>query len=125
MNLKYPKDTLTVLAKAKEVIQKPESWCRDLSAMNENGKACWYGSEKAVAFCILGAISKGAMIVDLEEGSKHNVGTEVEGLFRATINSIWIGQWNDSPVRTHDDVLRAFDDCIEVAKQALENDKTI
>lgn len=107
-----------VLMKARELIAEEQHWCRRHFARDKHGAAVPYASAQACQFCSLGAVYA------VEEADGY------EGMHSATE---WLDKvanrcgatmisFNDSRTTTHADVLRVFDEAIQLAKEA-ENEK--
>lgn len=54
----------TVVLRAKEIIQKPENWTKGVAARDVAGNRIWVSSDKAVCYCMIGAIRKAQLELD-------------------------------------------------------------
>lgn len=115
----YAPEVLEVLTKAREAIDEPHKWSQGAFFRNDKGVVV-VGLDKATCFCAVGAIQSvvklpsvlsRAALRTLERGVGIGIGKDAESLYIIT--------WNDNPVRTHDDVIAAFDRAIEIAKEDL------
>lgn len=93
-----------VLRQAKRILSKKSAWTRHCLAVDKFGLPVLPTSSKAVAFCMLGAVSK----------AKHDlgVGTSACSALYKVIPTGLVGTFNDNPSTTHEDVLRMFDKAI-------------
>lgn len=101
-------DPLYILTQARELLSDPKKWTKHAIARKNNGNFVAADSEKAVCWCAMGAM--------------HRFGnawrTKVEKYFYTAneISDYCVEDWNNAKERTHDDVLKAFDKAIELAK---------
>ena len=110
--------TIDILTKARHLVREPKWWGQDAAARTQSGKRVHCFDPKANSFCMTGAVARAAH--DL-----GHVGWTTEPMaFKAMTESLKIDgrgvsvfRWNDMPERTHDEVLKAFDDTIESLKQ--------
>jgi hypothetical protein len=87
-----------ILKIARDIISKPENWCRFNLAQYHQG--VW-------SYCAVGAIDKA--LQDLEMDIFRY---DVFEALQASMKSNSISEWNDKPNRKHSDVLAAFDSAI-------------
>lgn len=101
-------DELRVLQRARKLLES--GWCQDMCAQDMQGREVYYDKESAKLFCTLGAVYRAAS--DLHaQGAAEQLAfkrlTHVLDLPPRDFDSL--GQWNDDPHRTRDDVLALFD----------------
>jgi hypothetical protein len=99
------KTTLSVLIAARKLIAPKGAWTTCAWAKDKTGKAVDPESEKAVCYCMSGALIKVAA-----RGSP--VGREARMAIRAANGGRGPIEINDAPRRTHKQVLAAFDRAI-------------
>ena len=103
--------TIEHLTKARELVSK--GWCKGVYAQDANGRQVPYGGDAGVRFCMSGALH----VVMLGNPNVQLVRT-VKAIM-AVIG--WpIAPWNDQPERTHEEVLKAFDDTIAAEQKKLD-----
>lgn len=110
-----------ILINARKVIEKPENWTKRVLATDSTGKKVYPLSEKAVCFCSIGAVERASGFNYRKIGSIYNNDC-VELLNRAVVKlklhsygHMWL--FNDRPDTKHEDVLKVFDEAIELAKE--------
>lgn len=104
------KTPLQILTDARALIDSPEKWTKNADARDANGEEIGVYSVAATCFCAYGAI---------ERASEGRMGHTARAFLRDSIPSEWdrkIEQWNDSPQRTHAEVLAGLDTAIELAR---------
>lgn len=97
--------------KPSDVIAKPENWAQGYYAFNKNGAPVGAKCEAAIRFCILGAIEK---VYGWSEWSGcdniakgHSVIKKLDNYLKLPLHKSIIN-WNDDPLRTHEEVLSAL-----------------
>jgi hypothetical protein len=92
--------------KAWQIIEQ-NGWCQKVNASSDKGRSCSPISDKAVSFCIFGAI-------DRKHTSKYGavdaIGVyddvnSVQDKLQATDQHALISVWNDHPERTKEEVI--------------------
>lgn len=109
---------LDYLIEAKSFIEK--GWCRRAFAMDTKGNHVSINNPNVVAYCVRGAIYKA---VDYWVGISTQVNEQkyvkAEQCFdylRRALGEDKLIRWNDDPNNTHQKVITAFNDAIELAK---------
>ena len=92
-------EVVTVLKKARALIDSPEKWCK--RALERNGAYCALGAMNFAATGDVFGDNGGASRVLM-----NAVGEATEG---------WVASWNNAPERTHAEVMEAFDKAIILA----------
>lgn len=103
--------TADVLRKAKVKIE--QGWCQLASARDASGNPVHPGSPSACEFCMTGAIEAAAGMMSRNEYldlSKHVRSS-------LPVQALGIPSWNDSRLRTKEEVLAVFDKAIERAEK--------
>lgn len=104
-----------VLRAARERISTPERWTRDAFARDPEGWAIDPKHERACAWCTLGAICSVLPGTDPDPGDGRGpLFDAARALLARAIGRELVAWWNDNPVRTHAEVLAAFDRAIEL-----------
>jgi hypothetical protein len=101
-------DAVDVLMEARAYIEK--GWCQGAAAKDEFGQSVeWEQRLNGIArsWCALGAITDGAGL-RLQSPELR----DAEHLLQRVVGDGWIAVWNDSPGRTQEEVLEAFDRAI-------------
>lgn len=94
-------EVVTVLRKARALIDSPEKWCKvDFSQNDER-------------FCIVGAIIRSVRIYDHNEAMRTI--DRVTAPLKQAAGQTTLMCWNDAPERTHAEVMEAFDRAIILA----------
>ena len=86
--------------KAHELLSDPSKWTQGVLARRQDGSAIAPVNPEACSFCIVGALyhcydAKTAM----------DIWTTLDEEFYDKHNEIGIGDWNDDPARTHEEVV--------------------
>ena len=92
--------------KPSELIDTPEKWCQGCSARNIKGLAVKAESDKAVTFCMFGALIKTSEDENDKVFNSYNneqIYRMIEKLGLRTHKDLF--DWNDAPERTHAEVL--------------------
>jgi hypothetical protein len=97
-------DTLAVLARARELIAEERRWCQRSFARSWLDIPVPVRSALVRRYCALGAITRAGLELGLPADEARSA------IKRQTVRSV--ADWNDDPLRTHADVLAAFDACI-------------
>ena len=88
--------------KAYELLSDPSRWTQKTMARNKHGDATSPLDLDACSFCLVGAIERCYGSIDegipLEELIKQELKVQAP-------NFEFIGQWNDAPDRTHEEVV--------------------
>ena len=100
----YISDALAVLARARALIADEERWCRRSFARSWLNIPVPIQSVAARRFCAMGAITHAGRKLGVRVEEARNV---LEWQIACPIE-----QWNDDPVRTHAEVIAAFDTVI-------------
>jgi hypothetical protein len=100
----YISDALAVLARARELIADEPRWCRRSFARSWFNIPVPVQSGAARRFCAIGAIMHAGRKLGLRVEEARNV---LEWQIARPIE-----QWNDDPLRTHPEVIAAFDAAI-------------
>jgi hypothetical protein len=100
----YISDALAVLARARELIADEDRWCRRSFARSWLNIPVPVQSVAARRFCAMGAIMHAGRKLGVRVEEARNV---LEWQIARPIE-----QWNDDPVRTHAEVVAAFDGAI-------------
>lgn len=95
-----------ILTQARELISDPKRWTKGYFAKTALGAPCGSLSDRAICWCISGAINK------VSEFKNHQVAYD---RLRLVVGPL-ITQFNDDPKTTHADVIAAFDRAIEHSK---------
>ena len=104
------KRCVVLLTNARKVIAKPENWCTEMYAIDSNGDPCIETDMKAEQWCATGA----CYAVQDELQCVH---TAITFLQRAVHSSVT--RFNDT--KTHEEVLKMFDDAIALANAEASN----
>ncbi len=94
-----------ILKKARRVIARPEKWTKGVAARDKNGRECAPFAKEARCFCAIGAVERVAMP---DYGAVRDAISALDAATR------WKGtaEYNDSPRRTHAQILALFDRAI-------------
>jgi hypothetical protein len=85
-----------ILEKVRKKLEN--GWCQGHLALDEQGRDVFPWDEKAICWCLYGAI----------ESERKNV-VDVAQFIRWLINYQLIEEWNDAPSRTQEEVLSLLD----------------
>ena len=97
-------NTLRVLVRARELVADEQRWCRRTFARGWGGIPVPLQSAAARRFCAVGAVLRAGREFGVPINHAHRA------LEWQTVRPVQ--DWNDDPVRTHSDVLAAFDAAI-------------
>ena len=105
------------LSRARELIDTPEKWIQNNTAVDVDDNRVDILSEKACKFCLGGAIDRvrsdmgepPAFYTECSQWIKENVELGIYGTQKLTP----LVSFNDQPTTTHADVLRAIDEAIQ------------
>lgn len=100
---------LKVLVSARELLSDEKRWTKGASARDATGDDVDPRSERAVCWCVVGAVVKSTLGMLHQEAALNQVHDVVDEP---------IPEFNDAPTSTHADVLRALDAAIERAKDS-------
>jgi hypothetical protein len=103
-------ETLEVLQKARALVEQPETWTQHTFARNAEGAPRhenW--DDDACAFCIRGALNKAV-------GRHVGINDDCYMAIRNAVGGQALARFNDTPGRSHAEVLAAFDRAIEAAR---------
>ena len=104
MKVRTPAELLT---EARALIAK--GWCQGASARDVHGIPADFWGQKAVTFCMSGALCRMEnFIFDAHRTSRNILYSVIE------VNNL--ATWNDREGRTQEEVLAAFDKAIAIAK---------
>lgn len=116
---------VTVLKKARKLIEKRDRWCKGSEAADKDGKGLEDSKDRnAVQFCMIGAIERAADTTEASGFAKLLLGKEIPG-FRHYLTytedpvggmELAIADYNDDERRRHADVLKKFDKAIARAE---------
>lgn len=98
--------TLTVLVRARALIEKPEAWTKEAMARDVRQAVVRTGADAAACFCLAGALYK----VSERDSCGFN---EALDLLTADCGVAGAVYFNDAPTTSHSDVLALFDRAIE------------
>jgi hypothetical protein len=99
----YEMTTKEVLIKARKLIEKPEAWCQgNYRHFNANGDA--------VRWCPKGSLMEITCRLSVVSFS------DALGTLERALGAPKVAVWNDTPGRTHDEVLALFDRAIREAE---------
>ncbi len=111
------------LIAAKALISTPDKWTKCALARDKDGKKCHYSQAEVICFCTLGAIGKVAWGI-LENSAKQYHMLEGESLRflrravrQATDDFLDVAEFNDKLERTHEDIMKMFDNAIVLAQE--------
>jgi len=93
--------TLTVLSRARELIDDERRWCRRTYSRGWKGLPVPVQSSAAQRFCAVGALLRAGRELGLPFEDARNA------LEWQTVRPVQ--DWNDDPARTHREVIAAFD----------------
>ena len=104
--------TLKLLKKARARIANEKNWCK-----NESKQYALIKGKRVVQFCMLGSIqpSPTGSSRDVYESARAVLADAIYKLSRGRTDHIT--GWNDSPRRTHAQVLKAFDIAIAAREE--------
>ena len=119
-----------ILVKAKGVLHE-YGWAQGSLAFDWEGTPVSLQSDKADCFCAEGALKRSAFVLDhfkfagKEQGyqettetyrfAEHNL---IQGIEDTMGGTQWnIGDWNDDPKRTFEEVIAAFDQGLKLIKE--------
>ena len=100
---------IDVLAMARGLIQEPDAWVQECHAWNHLGQETDPTDPDAVCFCLEGAIMRA--LTKLGEVCKGDPLLEINAEVMGSDENIC--DWNDSPKRTHAEVLARVDATLE------------
>jgi hypothetical protein len=106
-------NTLRVLVRARALIADERRWCRRAFARGWGGIPVPLQSAAARRFCAVGAVLRAGREFGVPINHAHRA------LEWQTVRPVQ--DWNDDPVRTHSDVLAAFDAAIVSLESASYN----
>lgn len=99
---------VTILKRARKLIEKPERWIQGPYARTRDGVSTFGSDPAACAFCMAGAIQRVTNSTDGDDAAETF-------LDRATRDGLYA--FNEKPGRKHAQVLRAFDKAIALAEK--------
>ncbi len=100
-----------VLIQAKQKILKPEQWTQGALWRDKNGGSLMVKEENATCFCMMGA-----MLTVCHNVVDDKLRWKAEDILSDILPSRdGIAHYNDTPGRTHEEVLAMFDKAIEAA----------
>jgi hypothetical protein len=91
------------LRKVRELLAVPERWTQGWLAKTDSGREVSALCPTACSFCLVGATERAVSAADVFD--------TVEALIRAS-GADWLALWNDTPGRTHAEVLGLIDRAI-------------
>lgn len=120
---------LTVLEYARNLIASPQNWTRGEYARDVDGSGVCAADPNAICFCSVGAVQRATsdVVGDLSHEDALRLETSsIDILSEATSRDPGghqfygsIADFNDSRTTTHEDVLRAFDHAIKLAREEV------
>ena len=102
-------EKIDVLKMARGFIQEPDAWVQECHAQNHIGEEEDPESPDAVSFCLEGAILRA--LTELEEVGRGDALLEIDAEVMSSDEHIC--EWNDSPERTHAEVLARVNATLE------------
>lgn len=90
--------------KMKELLAKPEAWTQGLYARDSAGRSASPHGDMTVCWCLIGALLRTYNPMKKLLASTPEA-EEIERRIADEIHSVDIADWNDSPDRTHAEVL--------------------
>lgn len=109
--------TSKILKKAKKIISNPVNWTKYRLAKTEDFVSVEPMSEDAFCFCSIGAVEKA---LDGEDYSPEYVNAlnclNLVVKQKNKKNCDTVSSFNDKSSTTHDDIMKLFDDAIDLAK---------
>ena len=112
-----PDIAIEILASARNLLASPERWTQGAAARNSAGKHVAPSDPDATCFCAAGAIYRaaydhnGITAVPRIENVHHLLARYIAPDGYDSIYSV-AGDWNDTPGRTHSEILAVFDAAI-------------
>jgi hypothetical protein len=88
--------------KAKDLLINDRNWTQGTAARDEDGRPCDPNDERAVQFCLRGAIIRAYPRLEARRRAYDAV--------RRLIGPTLIEYWNDSPIRTFGQVRRVLEE---------------
>jgi hypothetical protein len=119
---------LKTLIKAKAVISDPAHWTKDRLAKTSTGVYTTINSPDATCFCAVGALAKGCNLKPVRPTEEEYTAPCVVNAASVLVTALGMDQmrvgtpsmliytWNDHHLRTHAEVMEAFDKAIEIAR---------
>ena len=115
--------TIDILTKARHLVREPKWWIQYAGAETLSGGKVHCFDLKAHCFCMTGAISRAAHDLGCDSWSNEpEVYKAMTESLKIEGREVAMFRWNDMPERTHNEVLKAFDDTIESLKQQRDNE---
>lgn len=102
----------TLLA-VRELIAVPERWVKGDWARSASGRDVFWGSEKAVCWCIRGAVN---LVEQYSPSNSYRAQEKLALMATGKSELMALAEWNDAPQRTHADVLALLDRALEETK---------
>lgn len=102
-----------VLRAARAKITEPGTWCKHMAACDRDGVKVHPREAEATSFCMLGSLQ--AVATSLYSEALTVLAEHLSGAVPWRTGKI--SAWNDNPVRTHAEVLAAFDRAIAAAEK--------
>lgn len=102
-----------ILHAARTLLARPEAWTQGKFARDSHGRPVYYTDERATCWCTSGAMGK---VNDTESVAQRVSLTAFSFLYKAT-GFECIPDWNDSPSRTHAEVLAALEKAQRLAEE--------
>ena len=107
-------EKIDVLKIARGFIQEPDAWVQECHAWNHIGEETDPTDPDAVCFCLEGAIMRAMTELSPVIASEPSFMSELVEIDAEVMGSDGnICEWNDSPKRTHDEVLARVDATLE------------
>lgn len=103
-----------LLRRAKALISEPGKWTQNADGRTVAGKEVHPKDYNAVCWCIVGAIDRvSTSLSDKDKAVWAFLHVSLPYHEPRTLNQSHISLWNDVKERTHDEVMKAFDEAIE------------
>ena len=104
-----------ILAQARHLLQKPQSWSQGAFAYNEGDHSVSFNDASACSFCLEGAIRRVAKRGRAPENNLERALLLVRAIIHVPGNYPSIQGWNDRATTRHSDVLAVLDKAIAAA----------
>jgi hypothetical protein len=95
--------------KVKDILSDESRWTQGAAARNKRGELCSVLSPDATRFCILGAMARVYRSKHAMRECERRVADAIAAFGGRITYAIEIGDWNDDPGRTFDDVRQVIE----------------
>jgi hypothetical protein len=99
-----------VLVRAKDLVSK--GWTQRARARDVGGKICNFASDEACSFCLVGALSRAEVDLNLDAWEKVRVRGVIGDSLRP-MRALPLAFWNDRAERTQEEAVRLLDAVIK------------